>query len=406
MISFNNVNNFLDNFDFDDLQDVPLIDYDGNVHRYKVTTVLLNLPAGTHWTCVVVNGQTKECVQLESLIAGGVLPGKSIKRSWQWLLENKADIGAIILTKKNGDAVFQNEPAELVLTSLRNFKLTTADVRKCTHSTLMTMMEYRNIWHLFKDIVSTQHYYAVQQIKIEGKTFEAGDKLPHTFLELLQLARAEKISSLSYENRHKLFPSRVRDVMIKWCDEFEDRWHETDKFPTDRELKRFKKQMTVFWKEKKLKAGKQKIDVYLDEESDAEDVPAVVQNILAAKRLRIIETFDCGYEVIGTMKDEAETVKLNVSSKAMNKFASDGWFEMILATDSRTKLDFVQPNQTKVEIKTKTVKRIHILERLELITSPTELDKKKAVWFIPKVKNVEAAPGTLFRLSCDPRNLN
>ena len=404
MVSFNNVTNFLDNFEFKDLQNVPLIDYDGNVHRYKLTTVLLNLPAGVHWTCVAINDESKVCVQLESLVAGGILPGKPIKQSWQWLLQNKANIGGLILVKTNQAAKTQNEATELVLSALQNFKLTTDDIRKCTHSTLMTMMEYRNIWHLFKDLVSTQQYYANQQIELEQKTYQAGDKLPYGFLDLLQFARDKKISSLHYDSRYKLFPTRVRDVMTEWCKQFESRWNETNEAPTKRELIEFTNQMILHWETKKKEASKQNhsVDIDLSHDLESEKVPVDVQNILQAKKLRITETFDSGFEVVGTASSKSRAVKLNVSASAMMRFANDGWFEIILATDLKTRLDFVQPNATKVELKTSKVKRIHLLQKLELITAATNLDKTKAVWFIPNVKKVTDAPQKFFRVTCDP----
>ena len=365
------------------------------VHHYKLTSVLLNLPAGTHWTCVALDFRNKQCVQLESLVAGGVLSGKPIQRSWEWLVENESDIGGMILVKKNQPPVEQLEPVDLVLNALWNFKLTAEDVRRCTHSTLMTMMEYRDIWNTFKDLVSSQKYYAVRQVQIKHKVYKPNDKLPYTFRESLNFARDGKISSSDYEQRYNLFPSRVKDVMAKWCDKFEERWHQTGKSPKTKEIKAFKAQMMQLWKKKKEMAIKQTIHFDFTEDS--------VQGILAAKDLKVIEAFDGGYEVAGAKKTNGEMIKLTTSAAAMNKFSNDGWFEFILPIDTKTRLGFVKPNQTRVQIKTRKIQREHILEKLELITSPTELDKKKAVWFIPRVKKIEEAPQRFFRLSCDPR---
>ena len=54
--------------------------------------------------------------------------------------------------------------------------------------------------------------------------------------------------------------------MLKWCDEFEDRWQQTGKFPKSKELKRFKKQLMKSWEEKKAKAIEKAVDIDMTED--------------------------------------------------------------------------------------------------------------------------------------------
>ena len=108
------------------------------------------------------------------------------------------------------------------------------------------------------------------------------------------------------------------------------------------------------WEQKKETAVEKAVHIDFTLESDAEDeISKNVQTALTPKKVTVIETFDGGFEVSDAVNTASDVIKLGTSATAMRKFANDGWFEFVLPVDTRTRLDFVKPGVTRVQMKTR-----------------------------------------------------
>ena len=227
-------------------------------------------------------------------------------------------------------------------------------------------------------------------------------------MELKGFAEAEQITSNDYQHDFRLSKQKMQDVLIEWCREFEENWQQTGKFPSEAILEDFKQQLIYDWEQKKVE---NKVIYELCSSDDAwrPEHDASVRYVLRNRKVKILSKTETGYEIEGmnSMKKK-DVLKLNVSVDMMARFGKVGWFEIVYPINVRTKVDIIKKGAL-ARLSTSSTKnkqvRYHKVERFELITKPTELDKTKAVWFMNKVKKTSQAPDLFFKVTFDPAQI-
>ena len=401
--------NFCGGFDFEQLKDVPLIDHQGKIHRYHATVILMN-PGSNHWVPVHVDWTKNRFVELESLRKKHThLPGKPKFHDLRWMKKNKKDVGAILLKKKSQEPTGQNMPYDLAVSSLKDYKLTQRDVKKFNKRILGKMMEFRGIWYLFDGYVTTRTFYATKHVEIDGVAYTAGDKLPYTQQQLRNMKSI--IPSSSYRNDYASHESKIRDVLMTWCDRFEADWIHTQCMPEDSALQVFKQELVDKWREQHEAAVvpvELKIystDEESEEQSEAESVSereTKIQEIITAKKLRIIGKTDRSVLLEGTVAAKArDSVKMMASKESLAFFKQEGWFATALRPNCRTRLGFVEPGKTRLELRCRSYVQVHTITHLELIFKPSKTDQ--AIFRNTSSNLLDAAKYPIFfKITCDP----
>ena len=265
-------------------------------------------------------------------------------------------------------------------------------------------MEYRSLWYIFDSEIVSRKYYATATSKIGDHIFNPGERIPYTQRELIDL----KVPASSYRNVFKTRGSRIKDVLVHWCEKFEKDWCSTGHLPEESVLAEFREQMIVKWSKKEEKAEEPDVDLCTDESEVAPELETEVSKILAEKKLELLKVTEYGCDVQGAdhSKSSTEYVKISTSTTAMAKFAGEDWYEVALPANTRTKLDFVRLNETKLQISCAFMRRYHKITRLQVITKARHVDKHIYKAFNSKIKNEEDVPEVFIKITCDPIRLD
>lgn len=416
LVTFGHYLNFFTNFDVQKLQKVPLIDYEGKIHFYETQSILLNKPSNVHWTNVQLDWKNQKCVQLESLRGGGVLDGKPKRRSISWLQDNKKFIAGLVLTRLRQAPQQQTNPYDVVLSAIKECKLSTKDVKLYPQITWPNFMEHRDLWTLFEEDVNRITYTSTMDQEIDGVEYKAGDRLKVGRMQLSRL----NIPTANYTLRTKPLYTKMKQVLIEWCKQHESHWIQTGQHLSKQQQTTFRERMLRIWEEtdasKKGNELECQVDLTVQTNSDTESshtgssevqqLSQQIQSVLQQKQLKVIKSAEHGsIELQGDVSSRNEQVisVTQVSQRAFNKFGRDGWYEWYCKIDDKIKLRKFVPHKTKLKlVRTDKISEIHVIDKLELLTELSDLDEKKAMWFIKGCNKKSHVPDMVFKLSCDP----